>query len=49
MPLWMTWTRSGSTVAAMSTDEEKAANFRKQRRIGGLGHADAQEEDFERL
>jgi hypothetical protein len=29
----------------MSIAEEKAARFRKQRRIGRLGHADAQEED----
>ena len=28
----------------MSIAEEKAAGFRKQRRIGRLGHADAQEE-----
>ncbi len=32
-------------AAAMSIAEEKAAGFRKQRRIGRLGHADAQEED----
>ena len=29
----------------MSIAEERAAGFRKQRRIGRLGHADAQEED----
>jgi len=29
----------------MSIAEEKAAGFRKQRRIGRLGHADTQEED----
>jgi hypothetical protein len=34
-----------STATAMSIAEEKAARFRKQRRIGRLGHADAQEED----
>jgi len=32
-------------AAAMSIAEEKAAGFRKQRRIGRLGHADTQEED----
>ena len=32
-------------AAAMSIAEEKAPAFRKQRRIGRLGHADAQEED----
>jgi hypothetical protein len=32
-------------AAAMSIAEDKATGFRKQRRIGRLGHADAQEED----
>ena len=34
-----------SDAAAMSIAEEKATGFRKQRRIGRLGDADAQEED----
>jgi hypothetical protein len=32
-------------AAAMSIAEKKAANFRKHRRIGRVGHAAAQEED----
>jgi hypothetical protein len=36
-------------TAAMSIAEEKAPGFRKQRRIGRLGHADAQEEDQDGL